>query len=306
MRKLKRTGSAAGFHFASLYNCCERKWYLRFLKGWSPKMTAKPLIMGSAFHEGKAEWYKGHGEAVAIQVANRIIEESEEEMRPEDFDEVSFRVPHFLHYWIERFGEQDLRQYKVLAVEKELKVPVLDTGFIMTIRPDTILQDRYNGLIFIMETKTSGFSSRITGEAVYYGDQATAYAWGVRKVMGLDVYAVQPDIAYWNKSTRSLENMKFERTDLVFRDEERCLRFEKGIAQTFSEMSQKARAWQEGVDPWELFPRNTHYCLSFSTPCDYAEVCHKDCEAIKKAPRGFRKERNLKIGGYVEDVIAAD
>lgn len=306
MRKLKRSGSAAGFHFVNLYQCCPRKWYLRFLKGYAPKLVAKPLILGSAFHEGKALWYKGKGEVAAIDIATRIIEESKENLAEGVYDEVMFRVPHLLHYWIEAFGERDLEQYKVLAVEKELKVPLLDTGMEMTIRPDTILEDRFSKLVFIMETKSSGFSSRITGEAVYYGDQATAYAWGVRKVMKIEPYAVQPDVAYWNKQTRDLANMKFTREDLVFRDEERCNRFEKGMAQLFTEMTQKAEAYKRGFDPWMLFPKNTHYCLSFSTPCDFAEVCHQDCEKLKRTPRGFKKEGGLKIGSYVEDTIAAD
>jgi hypothetical protein len=306
MRKIKRTGSAAGFHFVNLYQCCPRKWYLRFLKGWSPKLLAKPLVLGSAFHEGKAAFYSGKGEEASIAVANQVLAESKEQMTDDNFEEVSFRVPHLLHYWITQVGALDLEQYTPVAIEKEYKVPILDTGFIMTIRPDTILKDKASGLIFIMETKTSGFSVRVTAEAVYYGDQATAYMMGVRKCTKLDPYAVQPDIAYWNKVTRNLDNMKFERPALVFRTQEQCDRFEKGIAQLFTEMSQKATAYKEGYDPWMLFPKNTHYCLSFSTPCDFAEICSQDCEKIKRTPSGFKKEGGLKLGSYILDTFAAD
>jgi hypothetical protein len=129
---------------------------------------------------------------------------------------------------------------------------------------------------------------------------------GVRKCTNLDPYGVQPDIAYWNKVTRNLDNMKFERPAIVFRTPEQCDRFELGVGQLFSEMSQKAEAYAQGYDPWMLFPKNTHYCLSFSTPCDFADVCSQDCEKIKKAPHGFRKEKKAPLGSYVLDTIGAD
>jgi hypothetical protein len=271
-------------------------------------MTAKPLVQGSAFHEGKASWYLGKSEAKCIAIAMGIVEESKPEMKPEDYEDVQFRIPHLLHYWIEQFGKLDKQQYKVLAVEEELTVPIDGTEYVMTIRPDTIVKDKSNGLVFVMETKTSGFSHRVTGEAVYYGDQATAYLWGVKKMTGWEPYAVQPDIAYWNKVTKDLGNIKMIRPDLVFRDEFRLEKWEVSMGQLFNEMSQKAEAYRRGMDPWLLFPRNSHYCLSFSTACDFAEICGQDCERKgMKAPNGFWKKGGVrKLGGYVKDQFAAE
>jgi len=305
--QIRRKGSAAGFHFVNLYQCCPRKWYFRFLKGWSPKMTAKPLILGSAFHEGKAEWYKGKSLKVCLNTALAIVEEAKPELLEEDYLDISYRLPCFLSAWVETYGKMDRQEFKPLAVEKEYSVPLGQSGYFMTIRPDAILQSKVQtDLVIIMETKTTGFSHRVTSEAVYYGDQATAYTWGARKVGKIPVYAVQPDIAYWNKMTRDPNNIKMVRTDLVFRDEARCLNFEKGMTQLFVEMSQKAEAYRKGWDPWVLFPRNSHYCLSFSTPCEFAEICGQDCEK-RRVPSGFRKVGGVrKIGGYVEDSIAVD
>lgn len=279
---------------------------MRYLKGFRNDMTAKPLVQGSAFHEGTAAYYLGKSEKKSIQIALSIVEEEKEHMRQEDYEDVLFRIPHFIHYWIEQFGKRDLAEFDIIAVEEELKVPLLDTGYIMTIRPDAIVRVKSNhDLVYIMEKKTSGFSHRVTSEAVYYGDQATAYIWGVRKMMQIPVYAVQPDIAYWNKQTRDLSNMKFIRGDLVFRDEYQTDCFERGMAQLFLEVSQKAEAYKQGFDPWTLFPRNSHYCLSFSTPCDFAEVCMKDWERKRAGtPHGFTKTRTVKrLGSYVADPI---
>lgn len=304
--QIRRTESASGFHYINLFQACPRKWYLRYLKGFRNKFTAKPLIQGSAFHEGTAAYYQGKSEKKCIKIALEIVEAAKEEMLESDYEDVLFRIPHFIHYWVEQFGRRDLAEFDILAVEEELRVPLLDTGYEMTIRPDAIVRAKDNhDLVYIMEKKTSGFSHRVTSEAVYYGDQATAYTWGVRKVMGIPVYAVQPDIAYWNKSTRDLSNMKFIRGDLVFRDEYQTDCFEKSMAQLFTEVNQKAEAYRQGYDPWLLFPRNSHYCLSFSTPCDFAEICMKDWEAKRvKTPHGFIKTRTIKrLGGPVADPI---
>jgi len=302
----KRKESAAGYHYANLYQCCPRKWYFRYIKGWRNKTVGRPLVLGGAFHEGKAEFYKRQGEKKAIQTALDIVEQSKKELTNEDYEEIIFRIPHLLHKWIEEFGKNDLKEFKVLAVERQFEVPIEGTDFKMTIRPDTVLKSKSNDLVFIMETKTSGFSSRITEEGVAFGDQATAYLFGVKKMTKWNPYAVLPDIAYWNSKTRSFDNMKMIRGDLVFRSDEWVRNFEKGIAQLFTEMSQKAEAYRKGYDPWTLFPRNSYYCMSFSTACEFAHVCGQDCESMKKAPEGFKKAGGLRpLGGYVEDSIGA-
>lgn len=245
-------------------------------------------------------------EQQAIATALSILEESKAELMSNDiYEDLKFRLPNLLHFWIQETGTRDLQNYKILYVEKQLSVPVLDTGWEMTIRPDTILQDKQNGLIYIMETKTSGFSHRVTSEAVYYGDQATSYIWGARKALGLDIYGCVPDISYWNKQTNDVKNIKNIRGDIVTRDGYACESFEKGVAQILSEINQKAQAYKKGFDEWLLFPRNSYYCLSYSTPCEYAQICYQNLKAMKKLPSEFKRDLAVrKITGKVEDQIA--
>ena len=188
-------------------------------------------------------------------------------------------------------GKNDLVQYKAVEVEKELVVPIGETQFKMTMRPDAILQDKDTKLVLILETKTSGFSHRLTSEAVYYGDQATAYLWGTRKMKPkLNPYAVMPDVAYWNKTTRDVNNIQFIRSDLVFRNEFQTSMFENAMKQLFTEVTQKAEALKRGFNPDVLFPRNCYYCLSYGQVCEYAMVCQQDVKAMKKVPDGMRKD----------------
>jgi hypothetical protein len=300
----KRGASAAGFHYANLYQCCPRKWYFRYIKGFQNKIVGRPLILGAAFHEGKAMFYQGATSAKAVQAALDIVELSKKEMEIEEYKEVLFRIPIFLRAWIDTFGRNDLKEYKFLAIERQFEVPIEGTPFKMTIRPDAVVQTKVEKTILIMETKTSGFSSRVTEEGVAFGDQATSYLFGVKKMTKWKPMAVLPDIAYWNSKTRNTENIRMIRGDLVFRTDEQIRNFEKSMGQLFQEMSQKAQAYKEGFDPWVLFPRNSYYCVSYSTPCEFAGICRENCELMKKPPVGFKKIGGIKpIGGYVEDQI---
>ena len=295
------------FHYVNLYQSCPRKWYFRYLKGWRNKIVGRPLVLGSAFHEAKADYYKSGSVKKAIETGLGILEESRKEIIADDYEEIGFRIPILVKFWVEEFGKLDRSEYKFLAIEKQWEVPIEGTEYKMTIRPDTVVQSKSNGLVFVMETKTSGFSHRITEEGVAYGDQATAYLFGVKRMTKWEPYAVLPDIAYWNSKSRSLDNIKMIRGDLVFRSDERIRNFEKGVGQLFHEMSAKAEAYRKGFDPWVLFPRNSYYCMSFSTPCEFAEVCGNDCERKgTKVPNGFKRVGGVrKLGGYVEDSIGS-
>jgi len=302
----QRRESSAGFHFVNLYQCCPRKFYIRYFKRWKSQYTAQPLVFGSAFHEAKATYYSGKSEKEAIAVGMKIIEQSKKELASTDiYSDLKYRLPNLVHYFIEANGKLDKKQFKFLMIEKELKVSLGNSGYVMTIRPDAVIQDRSNRMILIQETKTSGFSVRVTEQAVLLGDQATAYIFGVKKMTKYDVYGVLPDIAYWNKNTKDLANMSFPRGQIVTRDDFALDMFEKGMIQLFTEINQKALAYKKGFDPVILFPRNSHYCTSFSTPCQYAEVCQSDLECRKVPPRGFVIDKGVKsVGQHAEDPIA--
>ena len=300
---VKRTGSASGFHFINLYQCCPRKFYYRFVLRWRPKHTAIPLILGSAFHEAKAAWYMGKAYKKAFDVGCSVVEESRQELEdPQAYKDILRRLEGLFNGWVEAFGMNDRIEYDVIAVEKELSVPVEGTPFVMTMRPDAVLRNKSMNLPFVFETKTSGFSHRLTAEAVAYGDQATSYLWGVRKIMGITPYAVQTDIAYWNKQSTDLNNRRFIRPELVFRSESRIQEFELSIAQLFTEVTQKVNALKAGFAYAALFPRNSYYCLSYSNPCEYAEICGTPCNA-RKMPSQFVKDKPAKIGALVADQI---
>jgi hypothetical protein len=174
--KGQRRASHAGFHFHNLYQCCQVKWMLRYLYQISTKFTAVPLINGSAFHEGKAEFYITGSEKKAIAKTKAEIRDRRKEFQDDtDYAEVLDRCPQLLSHWIAEYGQVDLKRFKIVGVEKEIKLLVPGTNFYVTVRIDFIGDDKKSKDRYVYETKTSAFSEKTTEFGVYYGDQATIY-----------------------------------------------------------------------------------------------------------------------------------
>jgi hypothetical protein len=304
--KEQRSASHAGFHFHNLYQCCQIKWMTRFLLRIDVTYTQTELINGSAFHEGKAEFYLTGSEAKAISKAKREIKSRELEFKDSgEFNKVYERCPILLKHWIDKFGKQDLDRFEFIAVEEEISLKVPGTNFIFTMRPDAVVRERSGDKDnYIMETKTSGFSIKTTEIGVYYGDQSTAYKWGVEAKYKIPIYGIIPDIAYWNKESKLESNIECRRGNIVLRDNTRVAQFIAGVKQLQSEISQKIEAYKSGIDPYMLFQRNTHYCNAFFKPCEYAPICDSNLLRVKRLPPGFKRSSSRikpKISDFVED-----
>lgn len=290
IKQPKRSASAAGFHFLNLFQCCPRKFFIRFVLRLDPKYTATPLIFGSAFHEAKATFYQTKSLEEALAVGKSIIQSSKKELyEPSEIPSLQNRLELMFESWVDQYGKIDLKRFKFLCIEKEFVVPVANTGLVMTMRPDTIVQEKQTGLIYIMETKTSSFSIRVTADAVLTGDQATSYLWGVHAATGWNIYGLQPDITYWSKNSASRSGIQNDRPSAVLRDQQACLRFELGVAQLIAEITAKVNAYKHSTDPWQLFPRNSHYCCAFSHPCEYSRICFDQLHETKQLPDGFKR-----------------
>jgi len=305
----QRSASHAGFHFHNLYQCCQMKWFIRYLLRIETKYTATPLINGAAFHEGKALFYTTGSRSKALRKVETEIKSRRAEFESdEEYYKTFERCPVLLDYWINKFGYIDLKRFDLVDVEKELTVTIPGTSYVFTVRPDAIVKEKgKDGDWYGMETKTSSFSIKTTEIGVHYGDQATAYLWAAREHYGRPLYAVIPDIAYWNKSSTGPHNINCVRGDLVQRTEERMRQFTAGIATLQNIISQKVEAYRQGADPYSLFQRNTYYCDAYFKPCEFIEICDNNLTQVKRLPPGFKRSRKLispRPFDYVEDKLA--
>jgi len=292
-----RRESHSGFHFFNLFQNCPRKFFIKYILRITTETTGSPLIFGAAFHEGKAVWYETGNKNKALSTAQFEVDDRKSEYEKyEEYERDSKKISILLDRWIEKFGRQDLKVFKFEAVEKQVEVEIPHTsGFKMTIRPDAIVTNT-DGESFVLETKTSGFSPYVADKGVYYGDQATSYLYGAKKSYpNLNIQGVLPDIAYWNKKTFNEENITFMRGDLIYRNNRNLEEFALGVANVVTTISQSAKAYFDGKAPAAmLFPRNTSWCLSFSRPCEYADICRTNLETLRddELPVSFKRDND--------------
>ena len=286
----QRLASSSGFHFHSLYACCQRKFYIRMgPPRLEPKLIATPLLSGGAFHAGKAQWYVTQSEKKAIALTREELK-----LRKEDFESrdeylsALDRVPSMLSSWISEWGKSDLKNLNLLGVEQAIKIPFPGRpGWYFTMRLDMIAEDKYDNLL-IYETKTSSWSIKSTLINLQYGDQTTAYIWGAERKYKRHVTAVVPDITFLSSNTKDATRITNYRGDFIYREPEDIAFFSRAMAQTSNEISQKMAAVYSGHDP-AIFSRNSYYCNAYNRPCEFAEICRMNLVASTKAPPGFRK-----------------
>lgn len=299
VRVVTQKESSAGFHFYNLHQCCQRKFYIKYICRLTPMFVAPPLVQGSAFHEAKEVYYKTGVTKKAVDVAVAFIKKNQSTLEfKEDYDKILYRVPILILRWIERFGEYDRKIYKFVAIERHFKVvlPHVDgvPDITVTIKPDAIVQEKGSKDIYIMETKTSGFQIETTNMGVQTGDQATSYIYAVQKNLKKEVRGVIPDIAYWNKNAKSEDNIQIVRGDIVIRKDRDLEVWEKSVRQEFLEISQKVEALKKGYDEDALFRRNTFYCMSYGKPCEFANICRMPLKPGMDLPYGFARYAHKK------------
>jgi hypothetical protein len=288
--KPARSASSSGFHFHNRFACCQRKGYISFgPPRLEPMFVATPLLGGGAFHAGKAEFYKTEKEKQALRLLRDelIARKSEFENRDEYLSALE-RYPAMLASWIAEYGKSDLKNLKILDVERAIKVPFPGRpNWHFTMRLDMIAEDRFDNLL-IFETKTSSWSITSTLINIQYGDQVTGYWWGAEKHYRRKVSAVVPDITFFSKAAKDDRSIKNYRGEFVYREPEDIKFFARATVQQASEITQKMKSVYAGGDP-AIFSRNSYYCNAYNRPCEFAEICRMNLTAKSKVPPGFRK-----------------
>lgn len=283
---MKRSGaSEAGFHFLEAFKTCKRKWFIRYVLGIEPDRKPFQLIFGGCFHHGKAVFYESGSQSKAITAYKQAVKESRKEVEdPSRYLPMMLeRGPLMLEKWIRMLGKNDLRIYKILALEKVLKVR-LPNGYIFTIKPDVVVDSSAG--VYLFDTKTSWYSANLQSEQLEYGDQTSAYLYGwnqanpKKKAVGL-----VPDVIYWNLNTSDPDKIECTRSRLVTRSDRELQEWVEGTMSDLTDMASRVRGLRTFGEA-ATFPRTTSYCLSYNRICEYADICRRKKEGV---PGGFHE-----------------
>ena len=273
----KGAPSSAGYHFYSTFKSCPRKWYLRYIIGWSPERLAAPLMLGIAIHHAFERYWKENADLEAT------FEGEFDRLGAAAVDLIKWGVDRkrgqlLLSTWKRTREAAERERYSVVAIEETHTVSMGDYGF--TVRPDIVLYDRDNDRTVIRDTKTTGYSVDATVDSVKNGDQMTAYIWGWNAT-----HPDQPaefglvDVLYNRGSV-----YRTEQSDPLYVTRYAQQLFALGMYGTILDLSYRVEALDD--TPHEmLFGRCADMCSRWG--CEYLEICRDRIRPGDRAPRGY-------------------
>lgn len=269
---------------------CQRMERFQYRMGMRPVVDAEALVFGTLVHKALEAWWNSYGldSGARLGAALTALDDAPEGLIKE---KVAALIAGYHHRWIDE-------PFKPLAVEVEFKAPLINplTGepsqqWNLGGKLDAIVRDTRDGLIYILEHKTS--SEDISLGSAYWqrlqlDSQISIYFDGA-KSLGYEIEGCIYDVIGKPKIRQLKANSRREEDETVRGYQDRLI---KDIAAKPSEYYQRGaivRLEQEMVqhrqDIWamatqlsqsevfEYAPRNPDSCWKYGRPCSFWGVC---------------------------------
>lgn len=274
-----------------LFRRCKRKFYWKYILRLDPRRKDIPLIIGSGFHKGLAQWYAGQRASmntIASKLIPKIHEDAIENNELYDADEFEklelqiYMLGGMLHAYSHVYKD-DRRSWDLdrKLIERRFTVDCGDYDFQGSI---DIADDR-----FLVEHKTTGNITSSYLDRLPLDTQVRGYMFGAKKGLGLKPKRVIYNVVRKSKlRRRSAETFDgfvtrvrddylarpefyFHREPLPFTSVD-ILAFEFELDQTHQEYLHvlasgdplQPRTW--GIDDSE--------CNAWFRMCSYTSLCH--------------------------------
>ncbi len=293
----ERSKYPSGFWFIQLFNDRKYEWFLRYIKGYVGIYTNPPLIFGSAIHKAKEYFYTYDGDYEgAVEVLEVYLKEREGEFAsPKAFTDCLTKGPVMFTTWANTWAEKDKLDFKLIEAEMRLR-PQMSNGFKMNVKLDAVVTKISNGMSYIMETKTTGYSVDIAYQSVELQDQATCYLWAIRKERpDLQVIGVLPDIMYKRQSV-----CRADRPGVVTRSDRELKNFELELIGLFQDMTNRYKKYKAGYPAALLYPHNGAAVSKFGT--DYPRIYRAALPPEGQAPEGYKLDPWI-LSGAMDEYI---
>lgn len=143
---------------ADSYLSCTQKHYYAFgepnsagSRGIAPKEHGEALTRGTVGHEGLSVYYNSRIQGASHEDAKRaaIIAVSSYDTSQ---TEIKAEVVRILGAYFDFYGDE-MKQLKPLAIEREFRYPIPDSGIIFPFKPDAIMQDTSTGKVYVWDHK---------------------------------------------------------------------------------------------------------------------------------------------------------
>lgn len=276
MPKEEMRESPRGRSQLSLYSSCNRKWAIKYVKGWrTPQEKYSPLHFGSVIHEMQEAFYKAKSAHLGHALA-RLNALCPPQGATENMKTFRDKVDKTFRKWYDELGQYDLVERKILSIEEELPL-TLPNGYEMTVRLDRAMEEASDGEIFVDDTKTTGWSLDGAISQYMMHDQPRLYILAVRqnKPEWLEKFSGWRTTGiYCKKAPRSPGgyNIKIRRSPPVMFTEDQLNDTMMSYAGLVDDI--KGKIPYVGTEPMaSLFPANYGHCDAYNRVCEYMDVC---------------------------------
>lgn len=245
--------SSAGFHFVQTFMQDPYAWYLKYVRGLCPRHTKPALTKGKIIHTAIEAAYTFKEAQAAIDTTNAMFnvarpDYEDSEQHGQDWRDSLIMV----EAWTDKWLAYDLATYHLLHVEDIFELP-LANGFIMTIKPDVVLQRKEDAEIRALDHKTTGWSLMSGHQALADTDQPTTYIWALRKLYpNNSIIGVESDIIFKRKNMKSAS---CERVGIVQRSDWYLAQWEISMIAWLKDIVRRIEMLDEGYPPAFAFPR---------------------------------------------------
>jgi hypothetical protein len=256
---MPNAASESGFHFISDYQRCNKYFYWRYVKKLVSKYPATALLFGRAIHETLAEWFK----TMAVDIIP--IFKTQMELIKDEFAEEAWYDEKMTDglAMLESFLFNVPRTWQPIAIEEpvETLIPVTGGSVKLTGRVDLVVKN--DGMVYIVDHKTTGWGLASLCQSLSVSDQATCYLllWNQSHSLDLQANGVIFNIMRKNKSVVECKQ------HLVMKTTDDLRRFRGDASYLLSEIMRKT------TTPDQCFPMNTGSCFNFNKPCPYLDLC---------------------------------
>jgi hypothetical protein len=267
-KKKENREGLAGSSFYGLFGDCPRKWAIKYILGFKELKTARPLIYGSAIHEGMEVFYETNSKDKMIEtVLNYLDLHSSNYINPNDCTKDKTKATDSLEYWYDTYGQYDLEKFDILGNELAFTYR-LENGLDYILRPDRLIKEKSTGHIYVLDTKTTGVSVTYTVRRIAKSDQPVGYLAGIKPIYGNAFRGWISDIIVaTGRKVDAFRPEPLEYDPYVFK------LWEYSLMSLIEDLTGRYKMLNDGGSLEFLFPYRKSACSVYS--CPYQEICTK-------------------------------
>lgn len=242
------------------YQTCQKKYWLRHIRGLVPKRTAMPLQYGDYMHQALSRWYEGHEPEYCIAVFDDYQDDPMDEKR------TAARGKETMLEYIKRYPQEP---FEIVANEVPFEQEIYsDRRFTYTLVGKIDLVVKWHGNIYGLDHKTT---SQL-GSSYFYqyelSRQMIGYLLGLKRQYEDTGYSIHGMII--NAIAVYKNNFKFAR-EIATYTQRKLNWYTDYVPKLMQEIAAKEELYERTKDA-KIFLPNWDAC-DFYGHCAYKDVC---------------------------------